>query len=374
MLFAFAGVTLDRVFIFILMKHIVMLQGMGNNESGWARLASKFGRVTLIQLVPFEHVEIWENGHCISKGPESSFMKTRPLDEMIFSALTIWRGITRGRKQIGSGKADVLIAASYGLGLAALWLRWSGRTQRVVALLTDYLPPRGSWGVCLHRRITSALMKFVVRHADEVWTVSPRIPMTAFNARNFVVPICLDDNESQCEGRNEIGYVGFPSPDHALDILFEICKKHRFRLNIIGDSPYLQSIKHLAPDNAVFHGVINDPAKVKHVISRCFCGYAVYRNTGPTSYSYYGIPSKTFYYFASNTPVVTSLTAHFTANIEKFGVGRVVEPTMEQIEKEILQLQKEFSAYFEAINVFRKNWNAEAEQFHYDRMAVLMAD
>lgn len=352
-------------------KQIVMLQGMGNNERGWARLVSDFGRVVLIQQGMIQHVEIWENRQCVFNGAETNLISSRKLDEMTFSLLTMLRsiacchGFTRGRK------IDVLVASNYSMGMAALLLRAIGKTRKVVVFLSDFLPPRGSFIVRLHRRMTTALTCFVARHADEVWTVSPRIPTATANLRNFVVPICIDDNHMPPGQREEIGYVGFPSPDHALDVLFDICKRHHFRLNIIGDSAYLQSIKHLAPPHTVFHGMLNDPAKINSVLSRCFCGYAVYRDTSPQSYSHFGIPSKIFYCFASNTPVVTTNTAHFTQNIEDFGIGRVVKPLPVEIEKAVLELKEQFRSFYEAINHFREIWNAKAEQFHRERLAVL---
>ena len=353
------------------MKQIVMLQGMGNNERGWARLVSTFGRVVLIQQGMIQHVEIWENRQCVFNGPETSVVGSRKLDEITFSSLTMLRSIARCREFTRGQKIDVLIAANYSMGMAALLLRTIGKTHKVVVLLTDFLPARGSFAVRLHRRVTMAMTRFVVKHADEVWTVSQRIPTAAANPRNFVVPICIDDNRVPIGQRDEIGYIGYPSPDHALDVLFDICKRHQFRLNIIGDSAYLQSIKHLAPPGTVFHGMLNDPEKINSILARCFCGYAVYYDTSPQSYSYFGIPSKTFYCFASNTPVVTTNTAHFTQYIEACGIGRVINPTPEEIEKAVLELKEKFQLFYEAINRFREIWNAKAEQFHRERLTAL---
>ena len=65
---------------------------MGNNERGWARLVSSFGRVVLIQQGILQHVEVWENGQATYQGPEVSVMSTRKLDEMTFSMLTMRYG------------------------------------------------------------------------------------------------------------------------------------------------------------------------------------------------------------------------------------------------------------------------------------------
>ena len=185
------------------MKQIVMLQGMGNNERGWARLVSKCGRVTLIQQGMIQHVEIWENEAKIFNGTETSVVSSRKFDEATFSSLTFLRSLARFREQMLGEKADVIIAANYNMGLAALWLRWRGKARRVVVMLTDYLPARGSLAVRLHRCMTTALTRFAARHADEVWSVSPRIPASQSNPKNFVVPICLDDNQVSIGSREE---------------------------------------------------------------------------------------------------------------------------------------------------------------------------
>ncbi len=117
---------------------------------------------------------------------------------------------------------------------------------------------------------------------------------------------------------------------------------------------------------------MTDYTKIDQILSRCFCGYAVYRNTGPHNYSYYGFPSKTLRFFASDVPVITTDTTHFMQDISKFGIGRVVEPVPEQIEKAVLDLKARFAVYYEAINRFRETWNAEVEKFHRERLTTLL--
>lgn len=350
-----------------------MLQGMGNNERGWARLVSKFGRVVLIQQGMIQHVEIWENEECQFNGPETSVMSTRKVDEITLSSLTLVRSLWQIRKFTTTKKIDVVIAANYSMGLAALLLRMLGRTRKTVVWLSDFLPAKGSFPVRLHRRITTVLNRFAARHADEVWAISPRIPTAAVNPRNFVVPICLNDNHSPRNNREEIGYIGIPSPDHALDILFDIGRRHNFRINIIGTSAYLDSIRDQAPPGTTFHGLLNDQNRINEIFSRCFCGYAVYRNTGPNGYSYFGIPSKAFAFLASNTPVVTTNTAHFTQKIENAGIGRVIEPAAVDIETAILHIRQHFEEYYSSIIRFREGWNLQAEKFHRDRLSSLFA-
>jgi glycosyltransferase involved in cell wall biosynthesis len=356
------------------MKQIVMLVGIGNNDRGSARLASEFGRTILVQDGPVTHEEIWEHGTRVFNGPESRGPNWRWLAMLPLDVPGIFRNLKLYRRLMHGEKCDLIIASAYMQAVAALWLRATGKTRKVVCIVSDYLPPHGSFAVRLHRRITGLWTRLTARYADEAWAVSPRIPTVKVNPRNFVLPLLIDDNGTPPTGREEIGYIGFASPDHALEILFDICRKHGFKLNVFGDSPYLQSIRHLAPPNTVFHGITNDNVKIGQVLARCFCGYAVYRNTSPQSYSYYGVPSKCLQLFANNVPVVTTNTAHFIQTIGASGAGCVVEPVPDQIEAAILDIRARFPVYFEAITRLRDSWNQGVRQFHRERIGALLGE
>ena len=47
-------------------KYVVMLQIIGVNESAWAKIILRQGKVFLIQRGAMEHMEIWKWGKCIS--------------------------------------------------------------------------------------------------------------------------------------------------------------------------------------------------------------------------------------------------------------------------------------------------------------------
>lgn len=356
------------------MKQIVMLVGIGNNDRGSARLASKLGRTVLIQDAYIQHVEVWENGERTFNGPETKIKQTRFIGELTLGLASIFRILKSYREATGGQPSDIIITSAYVQTVAGLWLRATGRTRKVVCIISDYLPPKGRFIVRVHRRITGFLTRIAARLSDEVWAVSPRIPTMKVNPRNYVLPLLIDDNHTSPDGRNEIGYIGFPSPDHAIDVLFDICKRHGFKLNVFGDSGYLQSIKHLAPADTVFHGITNDNVKIGQVLTRCFCGYAVYRDTSANSYSHFGIPSKCLQLFASNVPAVTSNTAHFTQYIGTSGSGCVVDPKPEEIEKAILDIRARFPVYYDAINRFRATWNAGVEKFHHERISALLEE
>jgi glycosyltransferase involved in cell wall biosynthesis len=358
-------------------KQIVILQALCNNEQGWAKVMSRFGRVKLVQLEGFnftEHVETWEDGQCVHSSPAKQSLRLPFLDEMTFGLVQTLTTIKRAMPVMRTQKTDVIIASANSMALAALFFRAIGRTKKVVCLVADYFPPHRKFSVRIYRSISAWLTRRICQLADEVWCISPRIPTAKVNPRNFVVPLYVNSENLPPCPREEIGYIGMPSPDHALDMLFEIARKHGLRLNIIGDSPYLQTIKSSAPPRTVFHGLISDQAKISGILSRCFCGYAIYRNVGPQNYSYYGFPSKIFYWLASNTPVLTTHTAHFTQKITEFGIGQVVEPNLEHIEKAVFDLKTRYADYNEAINHFRETWNDGVEKFHRERLAVLLEE
>jgi glycosyltransferase involved in cell wall biosynthesis len=354
------------------MKHIVLVLGAGLNERGWARDFSRYAKVTLIQIGLVEHIETWQNQEQTYSGPEVKTARLRRLDDMLFGSVSFLRTLWLLLRVSRAGKIDLLITGFYSSGMAALLLRSVGKIKKITFFLTDYLPPSGSWFVRFHRRVTSWLVYRATKSADEAWALSPRIKAAEANKNHFVVPMHIGLRPNLDRKREEIGYIGFPSYDHAIDVLFEICAKNSIRLNIIGESAYLNSIRHLAPPQTVFHGIQNDENVIGDILSRCFCGYAIYRNTSPTSYSYYGFPSKSLYCFANNVPIVITNVAYFNENFEKEGVGRVVAPDPKEIEKAILQLRDDYDRYSKEIDRFREEWNAKVEIFHRDRLETLL--
>jgi hypothetical protein len=224
----------------------------------------------------------------------------------------------------------------------------------------------------MHRGITNRLTKRAAEQSDETWVLSPRIGTKLGLHNAFTVPVALSYFPTPPGPREEIGYIGFPSRDHGLEILFEIARRYNFRVNIIGTSPYLDSIKHLAPPQTVFHGLLNDEVRIGEILAKCFCGYAIYRDISSNSYSYYGFPSKTLYCFASNTPIVITNVAKFNENFEKRGVGHVVPPEPAQIEAAILDLKQNYMKFSQAIDRFRVDWNTHVEAFHQERVSALL--
>lgn len=360
------------------MKRILMLLGTGLNEPELAKAISKHAHVVLVQRTFVERIQTWESGRLLDETPEIPVARFRVAGWHQFDEATFFARhqllYFRYRKYLRPEPADISFGISYVSTILALLYRLFGRTRKVVCVIVDYMPPTGSLLLRTHRRITGWINRMVGKFSDEVWAISPRILTASANPKNFVMKFPMSDYHAPPAPREEIGYIGFPSPDHGLELLFEVCRKHGFKLNIIGDSPYLQSIRHLAPADAVYHGVTNDSEKIRTVLARCFCGYAVYRKIGPENYSYYGFPSKSLHWFANNTPIVTTDTSYFTEYIVKYGVGRVVKPTVEEVEKAVLDIRARFPSYYEAINHLRDYWNGDMEKFLDERVGALLGE
>jgi glycosyltransferase involved in cell wall biosynthesis len=352
-------------------KVIVFWVGNGNNEPAWAKIISRQHRVLLIQRgLLTQQFSIWENERQIYSSPEKR-IGGNFLDQIFFgliSAFKFWR-LTKIHTK--NANLDLLIVEG-ARSLAAIFLKRIGRAKAVVAMFNDFLPPVGSLPVRWHRQLNAILCNWAAKNSDEIWRLSPRIPTGQNHAQNFVVPVFINEPTVAKQKLDAIIYVGFPSRDHALEILFDVAKRHQIPLEIVGESPYLESIRPLAPPQTKFHGYVTDFDRIAKIITRCFCGYAIYLNTGQQSYSYYGFASKTFHYLSNDVPVITTNTSFFSAYIEAEGLGHVILPEAAAIEKAILDIRSRPQEFSHRIETFRKAWNTQAVRFFEERMTALL--
>jgi hypothetical protein len=352
------------------MKRIAMWMGSATNEESWAKIISANAALLLVRCGRWREDSTWVHGQQTSLSEKMPVARWRRLDDMCFGFFSAFRILRRTLKW-AEGEPIALLIVEGPRGLLAVGLKRWGKVRTLVSLQSDYLPPVGKWRVRLHRRANMALNRFIVRQADEVWRLSPRIPTGEGHSHNYILPIYINDNGVPMAERREIMYFGVPSEDHALDVLFQVARRHDIPLHIVGDSPYLASIKMDAPPQTTFHGHI-EPCRLSEIARHCFCAYAIYRNAGPQSYSYYGCPSKYFHCLANNLPLLTTNTAFFSGEIERNGIGRVVAPDPQPIEQAVLEMRDQGRNFYDAINRFRKNWNHSVESFLAERMAVLL--
>lgn len=350
-----------------------MIQGIGNNESAWARSLSMHGRAILAIQSAVAYEEVWESGSCARTTGRAQQIGR---EKMVFlQDLWVSFKLARLARRIyrSFGKMDVVIGTSTYYALTGLLMKQAGMASRCVSFLQDYFPyDRGPLPARIWRWYHYRFSRFVARRADEVWCVSPRIRTGNANPRHFVIPVWIDDNRSSPDGRTDMAYVGGPIEDHCLPWLFEICARNKIRLHVAGASAYLDSIRHLAPPDAVFYGFVHEREKLAEILSKCFCGYAVYRDTGPTNYAYYGVPSKIYTYLAHNVPVVTTDITDWSKHVRDDRLGRLVEPDRDQVESAILEILANYRTYSDSINSFRDQWNRGVEQFLDERMNALI--
>ena len=353
------------------MKLIVMLMSQGNNETAWARLASKDGRCFLDDM---SHREEWQQGQLVYRGPSRT--QQRRLARAAFVLFDDFIAVIRQFSFAASawrrhGTIDVIVGASIYGGLAALLARKLGLARKTVLVTQDFFPICGSLPARLWRRWHSWRSCFIARRSDEVWQVSSRTPTGLVNPHNYVIPIYIENRGTAAAGRTDIAYVGNPIPDHRIDVLFDICRKHRLKLHFFGDSAYLRSIRKNAPDDAVFYGFVELPERLSAIFGHCFCGYAIYEDTSPANYAWYGVPSKIYVYLANNVPVVTTDITDFSHNVQGHTLGHLITPTPDAIEAAVLDLRDHFPDYYAAISRFREDWNRKVEDFLADRLAAL---
>jgi len=353
------------------MKNIVMWVGSGCNEQAWGRILSSYPAIVQVfQRGLSKQTTVWAKGECICASPERSVCM-RTLNDLLFSQPIALKWFFKTWWKFRKKPVDLLIAES-NYAYLGLWLRSFGATKLLVFYVTDHLPESNKWHITVHRRVISALHRYIAKRADEVWSLSPRIPIARINAHAHIIPIYIDSTKDRTAShRSEIVYIGRPSHDHALDILFELAQKHCWLVNIIGDSPYLQSLSSLFSPNIKLHGFITDRNRITQIMQRCFCGYGVYRNTGESGYSYYGIPSKLFYYLSNDLPVITTNTSCFSAAVKDQGIGRLIDPDLSQIEAAITDLRENYEVSKKSITAFRQSWNTKVEDFLNQRMISL---
>src|SRR5215469_15819301 len=139
-------------------KNIIMVLGIGINERGWASVISRHGRVTLLQLGLVEHVEVWDAGERIFCGPEIKLgNRWRSIDGMLLGTLMFLKTLRLILSLRRKGPVDVILTGYYSSGLAAILAQKLGLVSRTVSFLADYLPPRGSFLIRTHRRMTNGL-------------------------------------------------------------------------------------------------------------------------------------------------------------------------------------------------------------------------
>lgn len=343
--------------------NILLLQGTGNAEAEMARSCSRFGRVVLVESGICRRVEVWENEERVHTEPDLPIRFPR-LHDITFGLIKGW-GAFRAALRLRQGKKyDVVVGTAYDNGNVALFLRWLGVARRVVVLVCDYLPIKNvPFTIWCHRHVAGWLTKNNLRRADSVWLVSPRIP-TPGRADGRVMPLFIANFDGSPKSKKAIAYVGYPTPEHGLDVLCDISARHGIEVHLFGPVSGFESIiAGRKRDLIHLHGVVTGRARLHGLIKDCFCGYAVYNNVSPDSFLYYGVWSKIYTYLASKLPVITTPGSYTSDVVQQNNIGKVVPPDPASIEKAVLELWEEHEQYQADLEKFVPKWNQGAEDF-----------
>lgn len=230
---------------------------------------------------------------------------------------------------IRAGKSWDLFVGSDNLNaFSGVVLKWLGIVDRVVYYVIDYNPYRFDEG--LLNKIYHWGDHFCLRHADEVWNLSPR--MEAARKKYFevesknqrVVPVGVWTSRinlpefSQVE-KHTLVFMGHITQkqgvQHVIEAIPDILKQiPDFKLRIIGGGYFLDDLKGQAKRLEVqkqvdFVGFVKRHEDIEAMLSRCSLSIAMYDKydeKGNLSFTYFADPSKIKTYLACGLPVLLS--------------------------------------------------------------------
>lgn len=295
-----------------------------------------------------------KNGQSVSKISSPLRTKNSVVNYFLEACLSFWWVLTK------RGRFDAIFGADCLNALAAILLKWLGKTKKVVFYTIDFSPERfpQPWLNRLYHRIEI----FCVNHADEVWDVSPRVAegrkkflTLEYESKRRVVPIGIWFDKVKRRPFSEIKKHQLLFLGHLLEkqgaqlvlaampnIIREIPD---FHLLIIGGGPYEEELKKITAnlqlsDHVTFTGWVKEREKLDVLVPESACAIAPYDPT-KAGYTYYADPTKIKDYLSAGLPVILTEVAHNARELEKEGCGLVVGYNQEDIAKAVTQMLKD---------------------------------
>lgn len=224
--------------------------------------------------------------------------------------------------------------------LAGVWLKKTGRVDKLVFYCADYADKR--FENSLMNRVYHYIDQYVIKRADFVWNVSTRIHQKRTSqglpeSTNILVPNVPDIDLSKYKARRHqydlvtLGLLDVQFDFSNLLKAVKVLKKNypKIHVKIIGDGPkrssYESQVKrqHLSK-YFTFYGFV-DHARALELISTSGVGLALYN--GRWNFNYYGDSMKCREFFAFGLPVLTTDTHSTVEEIEKVNAGAVTNQT-----------------------------------------------
>ncbi|MDP2874160.1 MAG: glycosyltransferase [bacterium] len=298
--------------------------------------------------------ELIKAGQSISKKTSPLRTKISVLNYFLEALLTAWWVLKQ------KGKFDVFFGADCLNALAGIWLRWLGKTKKVIFYTIDFSPERFSQP--LLNKIYHQIEKFCVKHADEVWDVSPRVAEgrkkflgLEYATKCRVVPIGIWFDKVKRRPFSEIKKHQLLFLGHLLEkqgaqlvlaAMPEIIKEiPDFHFLIIGGGPYEEELKKIAAnlqlnDHVTFTGWVKEREKLDVLVPESACAIAPYDPT-KAGYTYFADPTKIKDYLSAGLPVMLTDVAHNARELEKEGCGIVIGYNQEDIARAVTQMLKD---------------------------------
>lgn len=274
---------------------------------------------------------------------------------------------------------DLFIGLESIYTIAGILLKKLGAIKTVVYYVSDYIPNRyqQKWLNYLYLYLD----RFCCYNADYIWDVSPAMLEARTKAglnRKKCAPIILVPNALFPEQISyhplekikpfTLVFAGTFGPENGLPIAILAMKKilnkfPRAKLNILGGGHTPQeelenlAKKYNVEKSIIFHGFIQDAAKLSNIVKESRLGIAPYMSY-PNSARWFGDATKIRLYFGAGLPVITTHVPPLGKEAEKFGAAIVVKDNEEDLANGVIKV-------FENDNLYRK-MRAQAISFARD--------
>ncbi len=274
-------------------------------------------------------------------------------------------------------KFDVFVGIALFSTLLGLILKKLGRVDKVVYYCLDYYFGT-TWfdrGFCYLLRKLDAR---VVKLADRVWDISPRIrdgrlksegvPVESYD--RLVVPLGYTEGFERCLPLKErerwtLGFVGTLTENQGLDLVIDslpALKQHMpdLKIRLIGHGPdrerLVQRVAKAGLDDCVlFHGFVEKDEEVNDILSRCRIGIATWTG-GAGDNSVYADPGKPKLYALLGLPILITQVPQISKLIEETGAGEAIPYDKEAFTvavRKMLEKEDGLQPYMEGLERFK---------------------
>lgn len=263
-------------------------------------------------------------------------------------------------------KYELFIGLESVYTIAGILLKKLGAIKTVVYYVSDYIPDRyqQKW----LNKLYLYLDRFCCYNTDFIWDVSPAMLDARIKAglnREKCAPVILVPNALFPEQISflplektkpfSLVFAGTFGPENGLPLAIKAMKKilikfPQAKLNILGGGHTPQKeLENLVKrnnveKNVIFHGFIQDAAKLSSIVKESRLGIAPYMSY-PDSARRYGDATKIRLYFGAGLPVVTTHVPPLGREAEKVGAAIVVKDNEEDLANGVIKVFQDDNLY-----------------------------